>query len=257
MTSDASASVECVGSCEADCRAECEVDPGEFNCLLACQGDCSGGCEGRCSAEANRAECKASCEATCSGECDARCKVQPPDVDCDAKCQAACTGSCDARANIDCQIEYKALATAEGTKVDAGACPETGDISLKVSTDDGKATYEWIAYNQLQKPGEDRPPSSFIDLLIGAARADVAGPRSEMRLAQSLEVVCQALVSKTQLVRVVRALSPHIGARAELEGRSVTVWRAQVAGDGSFEPLEVQPDGGRRMPADAWRRGLR
>ena len=46
-------------------------------------------------------------------------------------------------------------------------------------------------------------------------------------------------------------------ARAELEGRSVTVWRAQVAGDGSFEPLEVQPDGGRRMPADAWRRGLR
>ena len=31
-----------------------------------------------------------------------------------------------------------------------------------------------------------------------------------------------------QLVRVVRALSPHIGARAELEGRRVTVWRARV-----------------------------
>jgi methionyl-tRNA formyltransferase len=60
-----------------------------------------------------------------------------------------------------------------------------------------------------------------------------------------------------ELVRIVRALSPHIGARAELEGRSVTVWRAHVADDGSFEPLEVQPDGGRRMPADAWRRGLR
>jgi methionyl-tRNA formyltransferase len=60
-----------------------------------------------------------------------------------------------------------------------------------------------------------------------------------------------------ELVRVVRALSPHIGARAELEGRPVTVWRARVAADGSFEPLEVQPDGGRRMAADAWRRGLR
>jgi methionyl-tRNA formyltransferase len=60
-----------------------------------------------------------------------------------------------------------------------------------------------------------------------------------------------------ELVRVVRALSPHIGARAELEGRPVTVWRARVAEDGSFEPLEVQPDGGRRMPVDAWRRGLR
>jgi methionyl-tRNA formyltransferase len=60
-----------------------------------------------------------------------------------------------------------------------------------------------------------------------------------------------------ELVRTVRALSPHIGARAELEGRPLTVWRARVADDGSFEPLEVQPDGGRRMPVDAWRRGLR
>ena len=60
-----------------------------------------------------------------------------------------------------------------------------------------------------------------------------------------------------ELVRVVRALSPHIGARAELEGRPVTVWRARVGADGGFEPLEVQPDGGRRMPVEAWRRGLR
>lgn len=60
-----------------------------------------------------------------------------------------------------------------------------------------------------------------------------------------------------ELVDHVRALSPHIGARAELHGRGVTVWRARVAGDGSFEPLEVQPDGGRRMAYEAWLRGLR
>ena len=60
-----------------------------------------------------------------------------------------------------------------------------------------------------------------------------------------------------ELVRLVRALSPHIGARAELDGRPLTVWRARVGEDGSFEPLEVQPDGGRRMPVEAWRRGLR
>jgi methionyl-tRNA formyltransferase len=60
-----------------------------------------------------------------------------------------------------------------------------------------------------------------------------------------------------ELARIVRALSPHVGARADLEGRPVTVWRARVADDGSFEPIEVQPDGGRRMSADAWRRGLR
>ena len=60
-----------------------------------------------------------------------------------------------------------------------------------------------------------------------------------------------------QLVDQVRALSPHIGARAELQGRSLTIWKARVADDGSFEPFEVQPDGGRRMAYDAWLRGLR
>jgi methionyl-tRNA formyltransferase len=60
-----------------------------------------------------------------------------------------------------------------------------------------------------------------------------------------------------ELVRQVRALSPHIGARATLNGRPVTVWRARVAEDGSFEPLEVQPEGGRRMEYTAWLRGVR
>ena len=60
-----------------------------------------------------------------------------------------------------------------------------------------------------------------------------------------------------ELVNAVRALSPHIGARIELHGRAMTVWRARVGDDGSFEPLEVQPDGGRRMTYEAWLRGLR
>ena len=59
------------------------------------------------------------------------------------------------------------------------------------------------------------------------------------------------------LVRRVRALSPHIGARAEIHGRPVTVWRARVGESGAFEPLELQPDGGKRMDAAAWLRGLR
>jgi methionyl-tRNA formyltransferase len=54
----------------------------------------------------------------------------------------------------------------------------------------------------------------------------------------------------------IRALSPHIGARGEVEGRSVIVWRSRLEGD-RLELLEVQPEGGRRMPYDAWLRGLR
>ncbi len=59
-----------------------------------------------------------------------------------------------------------------------------------------------------------------------------------------------------EAVNRVRALSPHIGARAELEGQPVVVWRARVE-DGRFVPVEVQPSGGRRMEYEAWLRGLR
>jgi methionyl-tRNA formyltransferase len=54
----------------------------------------------------------------------------------------------------------------------------------------------------------------------------------------------------------VRALSPQIGARATVDGRRLTVWRTRVV-DGELELLEVQPEGGRRMPYADYLRGLR
>jgi methionyl-tRNA formyltransferase len=81
-----------------------------------------------------------------------------------------------------------------------------------------------------------------------------------------------------ELERQVRALSPHIGARAELDGRPLVVWRAAPAAAGPSEPgavaaadgrllvgcgagslalLDVQPGGGRRMTAVELLRGLR
>jgi methionyl-tRNA formyltransferase len=59
-----------------------------------------------------------------------------------------------------------------------------------------------------------------------------------------------------ELLNRIRALSPHIGARAELHGRPVIVWRAR-RGDGRVEPLEVQPAGGRRMTYAEFLRGVR
>jgi methionyl-tRNA formyltransferase len=55
----------------------------------------------------------------------------------------------------------------------------------------------------------------------------------------------------------IRALSPHIGAHGELEGRRVIVWRARIGDDGRLEPLEVQPEGRRRMSYEEFLRGVR
>lgn len=59
-----------------------------------------------------------------------------------------------------------------------------------------------------------------------------------------------------ELLNRIRALSPHIGARAELHGRPVIIWQARLE-DGRVEPLEVQPAGGRRMTYAEFLRGVR
>jgi len=56
--------------------------------------------------------------------------------------------------------------------------------------------------------------------------------------------------------RRVRALSPHIGARGELDGRRVTIWKARLE-DGRFVPEVVQPEGRNQMSYDEFLRGLR
>jgi methionyl-tRNA formyltransferase len=54
----------------------------------------------------------------------------------------------------------------------------------------------------------------------------------------------------------VRALSPHIGAWATVDGRRLTIWKTRVS-DGRLELLEVQPEGRRRMTYAEYLRGLR
>jgi methionyl-tRNA formyltransferase len=80
--------------------------------------------------------------------------------------------------------------------------------------------------------------------------------------------------SAVRAANLVRALSPHIGARCELDGEPLTVWRARAVpgegvvgavtaplrvacGDGVLDLLEVQAAGRRRMPAGDYLRGLR
>jgi methionyl-tRNA formyltransferase len=57
-------------------------------------------------------------------------------------------------------------------------------------------------------------------------------------------------------LRRIRALSPHIGAHADLHGRRLTIWKARLE-DGELVPVEVQPEGRRRMTYGEFLRGLR
>ena len=59
-----------------------------------------------------------------------------------------------------------------------------------------------------------------------------------------------------ELLNRIRALSPHIGARGELHGRRITIWKARLE-EGRLEPVEVQPEGRRRMSYAEFLRGLR
>jgi methionyl-tRNA formyltransferase len=59
-----------------------------------------------------------------------------------------------------------------------------------------------------------------------------------------------------EALRRIRALSPHIGARAVVDGRPLIVWSARQS-DGDLELLEVQPEGGRRMSYAEYVRGRR
>jgi methionyl-tRNA formyltransferase len=82
-----------------------------------------------------------------------------------------------------------------------------------------------------------------------------------------------------RIVDQVRGLAPHIGARMELDGLPVTIWRAHAVGapeggppgaataagaavhiacgEGAIEVLELQPAGKRKMTVAEYMRGLR
>lgn len=101
-----------------------------------------------------------------------------------------------------------------------------------------------------------------VDLLDGVLAEDE--PRFEPQPDEGVTYADKIVAADRELdlsdperaVRVVRALSPHIGARTKLHGRDVIVWRARVE-EGELVPLEVQPAGKRRMTYEEFLRGLR
>jgi hypothetical protein len=107
--------------------------------------------------------------------------------------------------NLECKIDYRAISTANNSKVDVGACSKTGDIAIKVSSATGHATTEWIPLDRL-KPAMQA--MHFMDLLISPAHAEIVTnpsttvkapiPVGTIQLAQAagpataMEVMCEA-----------------------------------------------------------------
>lgn len=105
--------------------------------------------------------------------------------------------------NFDCKIDYRSLNTAQGARVDAGACGKTGDIAIKVTAPGGKAAYEWIAFNKLQKSGQAK--ASAWEFLIGSAHAQTApGATAAPASPGGMKVICEAMPAKGTVLRVVQ-----------------------------------------------------
>jgi hypothetical protein len=107
--------------------------------------------------------------------------------------------------NFDCKIDYRALATSNTARVEAGSCAKTGDISLRVTGKNGQVNYEWIAFEQLPKPMATHA-ASLGDLIVSPAFADEAVDRdaAPFDVAQDAAVLCQSKVGDN-VVRVVQS----------------------------------------------------
>ncbi len=124
--------------------------------------------------------------------------------------------------NFECKIDYRSLTTAQGTRLDAGACNKSGDVALKVTTPAGSAAYEWIAFEKLQKAGAVKAAGLWSLLVPEANAAEVAvtadgqsapaandlkaGGISHPQIAQAgggITIVCQTLQGKSNIIRIV------------------------------------------------------
>jgi methionyl-tRNA formyltransferase len=129
-------------------------------------------------------------------------------------------------------------------ELDAG--PVAAQRAFAIGEDDAGAVFARSAELAVDLLDEVLPAPAFAPQQGEPTYAEKIGPAD-----RELD-----LTDPEDAVRRVRALSPHIGAWTELHGRRVTVWQARLD-EGAFVPVEVQPEGRKRMGYDEFLRGVR
>jgi len=125
------------GKCEAECKGSCSADAGSIQCTGSCDaqctGTCAGNCNGRCDGAASSGPCggmcEGQCDTECTGTCSGRCTYTDPSVVCSGTCHGDCTvdykapycegefqpPECDIDAECQANCEASATAQAECT----------------------------------------------------------------------------------------------------------------------------------------------
>jgi len=126
--------------------------------------------------------------------------------------------------NQDCPMAYKSLLASTGTRVEAGACPRTGDVGVRLTSTGGSISYEWIPSERLKKTTS---AGSWWQMIVSTAEAagDLkfaqAAPPAPAPGAGGIQAICQSMQGPSQMVRIMRD-----GAKCYRE--TLSVYRGQV-----------------------------
>jgi methionyl-tRNA formyltransferase len=157
-------------------------------------------------------------------------------------------------------------------QMDAGL--DTGPVlsrqAVSISADDDAGTL----HERLAELGAEMIVATLVELEHGRAQA-VPQPSEGVTYAPKIgkeETCLDWKRPALELERAIRAFRPAPGARAQLEGQAIKIWRARVVdrhlapgevahdlvvgcGQGALEILELQRAGGRRQSASDYLRG--
>ena len=170
------------------------------------------------------------------------------------------------RALMDGETELGVTILKMTEGVDEGPVGQARVVQVPADADAGRA------YELLAAPAADAVRVSLEQMAEGTAqwRPQSGTPSYAGKIGAEDKLIDWALPAQ-RIVDQVRALSPHIGASAELLGKRTLIWRARMApagepgsaagrlllpaGDGWVEVLELQQEGRTRMTAAEFLRG--